>query len=284
MGETRVSVMRRYISLDRLLGSVNRRSYLSGLGVVALSGCLGTGPGSIRMGSNDPLHLEIKSVDTQRVSLRVNDLGEEHPAGDHEVVDLEELDEMYHDPIREAAETRGLYGVEDPSEGLTEAFGDTEILRMDGTYYWVGVGDSTGVEVAFDAELADDRASDGDLGVLALSLENRGERTVEVGSGAPAPFGVLSVHQKGEPDDESHLLWTDAYEESDHVQTTGRSVTTVQDIGKITEVDPGARVEREYEIGPAGFTDGQYELADSVTVDDRENGGSLAYTVRIRVE
>ncbi len=263
---------------------MDRRTYLSGLGAAALVGCLGTEPGSVRTGSAEPLRLKIESVATHRLSLRVNDLGDEAPAGEGDVVDIEELDEKHHETIREAAETRGLYGVEDPPEGLTEAFEDTEFLRIDGTYYWVGVGDSSDVDVAFDAELVDESGSDGDPAVLSLSLENRGERTVEIGSGAPAPFGVLSIHPAGEPDGESHLLWTGEYEESDHVRTVGRSVTAVQDIGKVTDLDPGERIVREYEIDPAGFTEGRYELTDSVGVDDGENGGSLAYTVNVRVQ
>ncbi|WP_331236019.1 hypothetical protein [Natronorarus salvus] len=262
---------------------MDRRAYLSGLSAAALAGCLATGPGSTLSGPSEPLRLAIESVATQRLSLRINDLGEDPPTAEEEVVGIAEIDEAYHDTIRTAAETRGLHGVENPPEGLAEAFDGHEFLSIDDTYYWVAVSDSSGVEVSFDAELVDDLASDHDPGVLSLSLENRGERTVEIGSGAPAPFGVLSIHPEGEPDGESYLLWTSEYEESDHVRTVGRSVRTVQDIGVITDLDPDDRVEHEYEIDPAGLVEGSYELTGSVGVGDGESGGSLPYTVRIQV-
>ncbi len=196
------------------------------------------------------------------------------------------MDGAYHEPIREAAEVRGLYGVDEPPTGLVEALEGIEFLSIDDAHHWIGVSDSSDVDVTFDAELADDRASDGDPVVLVLSLENRGERTVEVGSGAPAPFGVLPLYPEGRTGDpaEGLLLWTDAYEESDHVQTSGRSVNGVDDVTELTDLDRDEYAAREYEVDADGLAEGSYELVNSVTVDDGEHGGELPFTVRLRAE
>jgi len=98
-----------------------------------------------------------------------------------------------------------------------------------------------------------------------------------------ASFPLYPEGRTGDPA-EGLLLWTDAYEESDHVQTSGRSVNGVDDVTELTDLDRDEYAAREYEVDADGLAEGSYELVNSVTVDDGEHGGELPFTVRLRAE
>lgn len=204
---------------------------------------------------------------------------------DGPVIDVEEMDAEHREPVREAAATSGLHGVDDPPDGLPAVVEEHRYVSVEGTYYAAYADDSSDVDAEFDATLVDDGAGQDSPARLSLQVENTGEERLTVSSGAPGPFGVQYVHPRADPDSRV-LLWTDEYEESNHVGTSGRSVTGVNDIGITTEVAPGDTASRTFEMSATDLTTGTYELDDSVglAVGENPGGGSRPYTVVLSVE
>lgn len=210
------------------------------------------------------------------------------PAADSEVhdgpvIDVTDMDGEHREPVRAAAATTGIYGVDDPPEGLAEVIENHKYVTIDGTYYIAYANDSSAVDVAFDATLPDETASPDSPAELTLVLRNTGDETLGVTSGAPGPFGIQYMHPRGDPATRV-LLWTDDYEESGHVQTDGRAVVGHTDVGIRTDVAPGEAARQTFEIASADLATGAYELADSIGVGESRGGGPLPYSVGITVE
>jgi hypothetical protein len=198
---------------------------------------------------------------------------------DGSVWDAEDAPSDVREVLREATEASGVYSLDDPPEGLLTGLDEHDYVYLGGRFYTTYIENREPLPVTLDAT-----AGGGEDGpTLRLSLRNDADGAVSVTSGAPAPFGVLSL-RAGDGDRRS-LLWTDAYEESDHVHTEGRSVTAVNSIGLVTEVEAGGSVSRTFQVAP-DIGPGEYVLDDTIGVDppgDRESG-TLDYTVRVRVE
>lgn len=181
--------------------------------------------------------------------------------------------------LQAAGEGSGLYSLDDPPEGLLAGLDEHDYVYLDGRFYTTYIENREPLPVTLNAT-----ASDGEGGPrLRLSLRNDADAAVSVTSGAPAPFGVLSL--SAADGDRRSLLWTDAYEESGHLHTEGRSVTAVNSIGLATEVEAGGAVSRTFQVSP-DIESGEYVLDDNVGVrgPNEGEGGTLDYTVRVRVE
>ncbi len=112
-----------------------------------------------------------------------------------------------------------------------------------------------------------------------LQLTNTGEETVQVFSGAPAPYGVLRVDDPEAPGG-SRLLWSESYRESGHVNV-GPHGLAVHSIGLTTELEPGETLAETYE---AAYPEGTYQVQDSITIERRRGDDvTLPYTVDIKV-
>ncbi|MFC4405931.1 hypothetical protein [Haloarchaeobius iranensis] len=181
--------------------------------------------------------------------------------------------------LREAGEASGVYSLDDPPEGLLAGLDEHDYVYLDGRFYTTYIENREPLPVTLDATA--DEGKDGPT--LRLALRNDADGAVSVTSGAPAPFGVLSL--RAADGDRRSLLWTDAYEESDHVHTEGRSVTAVNSIGLATEIEADGTVSRTFQVAP-DIESGEYVLDDSVGVSAPSEGeeGTLDYTVRVRVE
>lgn len=135
----------------------------------------------------------------------------------------------------------------------------------------------THLPLTFEATLVDDSVRPFDPDRIELSITNTADERIGVSSGAPGPFGVLRAESSS--GDDQVTLWSDAYDESDHVHTTGRRVQAVNDIGIVTELVPGETQTQTYEIGrwrlPRACMRSTDRLVSSSTRSTtRETGGS----------
>lgn len=202
---------------------------------------------------------------------------------DRAVWDVSGAPEATRELVGEAGATGGVYAFDDPPAGFVERLRDSDYVYLDGTFYTAYVEKDGPLPVTPTAAFTDP-ALDGDGARFRLALHNDADAVVTVDSGAPPPFGVLRFHPAGDPD-ASHLLWTDAYEENDHVHTEGREVVAVNDIGLSTTVAPGEAAAREFVVDGSGLSPGEYVLADEVGVSVRGgDGGTFPYRVRFRYE
>ena len=182
--------------------------------------------------------------------------------------------------VRAAGNASGTYGFGDAPAGFIENLDAHEYVYLDGTFYTTYVEKRNPLPVSVSAAFADATKANG--GKLRLTLRNDGESEVKLTSGAPKPFGVLHFRPKGDGDEENRRpLWTDAYEQSQYVNTDGREVKSILAIGLVTKLGPGEETSRTFEI-PADLPSGEYVVEDSLGVD-AENGGTLRYRVTFRV-
>ena len=79
--------------------------------------------------------------------------------------------------------------------------------------------------------------------VIELIAKNGTESEIEYGTGAPSPFGALY-----DPDSPEAILWTEKYVESQHVETDGRRITGMNDIGISVRLSPGESRSETYEF------------------------------------
>lgn len=132
------------------------------------------------------------------------------------------------------------------------------------------VDEGAPVDVSFD--VAGD-AIDGDRAVtFTLAVTNRSDEALVLPTGAPEPFGVLWLRG----DDRSIVAWTDAYEESGHVHTTGhRGIVGVAGVGLRTTIPPAGTVEETYALSTEthGLQPGTYELSETYAVRPAGDGG-----------
>jgi hypothetical protein len=148
--------------------------------------------------------------------------------------------------VREAGATEGLYPIDDPPAELLEKLDAHQYVTLNGTFYTTYVEKRSSLPVSMSASFPDDEL-DEDGARIQLTLHNESDERIQVESGAPPPFGVFSYHPVGEPD-AGELLWTDAYEESEHVRTDGQEIRSMNSIGLSTPVDAGGTAERTFTI------------------------------------
>jgi hypothetical protein len=133
------------------------------------------------------------------------------------------------------------------------------------------------------AKIRNEYSPDG-AGRFELTLTNTADETVEVFSGAPAPFGVLYAEEVGDDSGSRRLLWSDAYAESDYVNFYPHGLV-LEDIGLTTEIPPS---ESETETYDVAFPPGEYRVDGSVDVSRSDgegygDGETYPYTVVIEV-
>jgi hypothetical protein len=130
------------------------------------------------------------------------------------------------------------------------------------------------------AEIRDEYSPD-DAARFELSLTNTADETLEIVTGAPAPFGVLRAEAVGDDSGSPRLLWSDAYTESDHVSFYRRGLVP-DDIGEITEMGAGETLTQAYEVA---FPPGEYHVDGSIEVPrpDAEEDDKYSYTVFVEV-
>ncbi|MCU4974007.1 PQQ-like beta-propeller repeat protein [Halobacteria archaeon AArc-m2/3/4] len=137
----------------------------------------------------------------------------------------------------------------------------------------VTVDEDAPVDVSFAIE-GDcvDRDEDEDGAVsITLAVRNDGDETLRFTTGAPEPFGILSLRS----DERRIVPWTSAYEESGHVHDTPhRGITGVNSIALSTEIPPGETVSETYTISDEthGIQPGTYELSIAKTLFPGDRG------------
>jgi hypothetical protein len=180
-----------------------------------------------------------------------------------------------------AGERQGVYAFDDAPDGLLDAVREHDYVYHNGTFYaaYVEKDDPVPVEVFANAVASED----GDSGSprLRIGVRNTGSELVSVMSGAPRPLGVLTYAPVDDASaDDGGTLWTDAYEESDHVHVQDGEVGAVNAIGLVTEYAPGE--ERTDTYGVRGDpSPGTYRVRGSLGVDS--SGETLPYEVRFTV-
>jgi hypothetical protein len=179
-----------------------------------------------------------------------------------------EAPEAVRDLVRRAGRAQGTYGFDRAPEGFLEKLRDHEYVHLDGTFYTTYVEKRESVPLAASAEFADGR--------LELSVRNESDAQLRLNTGAPRPFGVVQCHPERDSET-SHLLWTDAYEESGHVQTDGREIEAVDSIGLSVSLAPGESASETYEV-PAHLSPGEYVVPLSLGVS-REDSATVQYRV-----
>lgn len=122
--------------------------------------------------------------------------------------------------------------------------------------------------------------------VFEVSMTNESSESVQYHSGAPEPFGVLSLRDE----DISTWIhpWNDAYAASNHVTTTeSRGVGPVASIALSVELDPGETVEERYTLSTAThrIRPGSYEgTVITEVAHDREAEESWRVAADLTVE
>ncbi|WP_327053628.1 hypothetical protein [Halomicrococcus gelatinilyticus] len=179
--------------------------------------------------------------------------------------------------VRAAGRESGVYSLADPPSGLFEKLDAHEYVHLDGTFYTTYVEGRGALPVSLSASVPDATLGADDDARLRLAVRNESHGEIEVNSGAPVPFGLLDFHPEG--GDEHYVLWSDAYEESDYVQTDGHDVKMVADIGLVTTVAAGETTGRTFEIEQSDLPTGRYVIESSVGVSVGEEGGTLPFRV-----
>ncbi|WP_115864355.1 hypothetical protein [Halorussus litoreus] len=207
-----------------------------------------------------------------------------------DVWQVAEADAEVRELVRAAGNASGAYGFDSAPAGLFEKLENHRYAYLDGAFYTTYVEATESAPVSLSAEVAGE-SGDGSSesgegagesgGKLRLALENDADSELEISTGAPRPFGVLHAAPVGESD-ENHLLWTDAYAESDHVHTEGREVEAINAIGLIVTLAPGETAGESFEVPTGEMASGEYVVDVSVGVEGGENGGDSS-TARYRV-
>ncbi|WP_135825881.1 hypothetical protein [Halorussus ruber] len=188
--------------------------------------------------------------------------------------------------VRRAGSVRGAHGFDRAPSGLLDALQSHEYVLLDGTFYTSYVESRGSPPISVAAEFRDGR--------LRLAARNRGDSARRLSSGAPRPFGVVRCRATettgepaGNPDRDSrlrdpHLLWTDAYAESDRVRTEGREVELASDVALVSTLAPGESVAETYAV--PDLPPGEYAVEGSLGVARASKGDDAgSSTVRYRV-
>ena len=140
--------------------------------------------------------------------------------------------------------------------------------------------------------IEDEQVAPGDPAILSISVTNEGSDAYGLMSGAPAPFGILRATKTGS--DRELTLWSDAYDESTHVSTMAEVIVGVNDIGIVTEFEPGDSRSSRYELRRRSLVEGpgtylvtaRYGvelLAETGDEEERTAYGPLLYELRLSV-
>jgi len=138
-----------------------------------------------------------------------------------------------------------------------------------GSKWDITVDEDAPIDVSFDIE--GDRVSADESVTITLSVTNEGAETLQMTTGAPKPFGILSLRN----DEHNITAWTDAYEESGYVQTSPhRGIGFVYTIGLVTSIAPDETVSETYTISDEthGIQPGTYEFTIGKTLSQGEFG------------
>ncbi|MDZ7746055.1 MAG: hypothetical protein U5K28_05910 [Halobacteriales archaeon] len=127
---------------------------------------------------------------------------------------------------------------------------------------------------------------------LRVTVHNKVDDPVILGSGPPAPFGVLRYRPRDRQADPgrviARLLWSPAYRESDMVTTDGHDVTGSMSPILRTPIEPDGMVSRTFTVTdspPPGRYVATVDLGYTVgTEGDDRPSGTAACEVGFRVE
>lgn len=176
-----------------------------------------------------------------------------------------------------------------PESSETSEQTDSSVSDTTMTDFKSEVDSPDSAKLEFTANLDDSTITGEDPAVIKIAVQNIGDTTIELSSGAPAPFGVLTAES---PAENGTPLWSDAYEESDHVDITSEGLA-VEDIGLVTTLDQDERVEEFYELRRSWpdtqqeipFQSGAYKIENELTYYLEENEEkNLQYTLQWSVE
>lgn len=197
---------------------------------------------------------------------------------DRPVWDATDESERVRAAVRAAGETEGVYA-DDLPERLLDAVADHQYVYLDGTFYFAGLERRGALPARVEATVVESALPEPRV---RIAVHNDADHEVELSTGAPTPFGVVELTGEGGGE---HLLWTEAYRESEHVFTEGRRVTGGEDIGLTVPVPPGERVSETYTV-LGDLSAGEYALRDDVGVETgaEGQGGTLPIRVFFRVE
>ena len=277
---------------DGLEGFLNRTDYIG----------VPTGDNPTR--SDKYVELEVSHEDPgEPYEIRARRLDDENLFG-VEVTPVEELDDSFERIVRFAAGHPEGYRSEELPDGYEDILAPPDAGEEEMTYYLVDdeahapylrqpdYGDIP-VELGVDvSEGKSEREKESEVVELDLTVTNTSDGKVEVSSGAPPPFGVLSADLVENPEadeaakefGEKGVLWSVAYDESEHVSVTERGIM-VNSIAVITEVEAGGSESTTYEVGD-GFERGTHEVRESITVEGKGllSGGRKSYPYSLVVE
>lgn len=121
---------------------------------------------------------------------------------------------------------------------------------------------------SFTIDVTGDTIDSDEQVTIDLAVTNESDEELTIESGAPAPFGVVTL-QGTDGTDGRLTAWTDAYEESHHVHTVPhRGVTLVNSIGLARPIAPGETVRETYTLSTEthGIQPGSYVYSDGFRI------------------
>ena len=122
----------------------------------------------------------------------------------------------------------------------------------------------SGAPLEIEADILDGTASPFDPATVVLGLRNTGDDDLVVTGGPPAPFGIVRL--KGTAGE--ILLWSEAYEASEHLRTIGgTSVRQANDVAIETVIPPGELVTERYALRWRNLETGDYTLSEPPHVE-----------------
>lgn len=226
---------------------------------------------------------------------------EETRTGEEQVVrDVSEIEDS---AVRDAIETAiddGAWRSNELPEGLAELVECVDFFTgvTTGTYTHVGLtlhrpDPDAPPAIEFDASVVDSTVEAGDPGGVELALTNASSTSRQVFSGTVPPFGM--VFAEATERNARFLLWRPYGNEGCvNFQDDGSWIKC--DIGKVTELEPGETVAREYEVLPSTTTNqpgltvppgpGRYRIADAVTHHEEMGApeSELSFAVEFTLE
>lgn len=137
--------------------------------------------------------------------------------------------------------------------------------------------------VDLEVDLVDPYVTPASPARIDAKLANGSDDPVEVGSGAPSPFGVVWLSPADDGD--AVTLWTDAYEGNAHVGTDGKHVTEVEDVGVVEELAAGESVSRTFELHAETpyLESGTYEGEIGCRVESGDRSGEATADLTLEV-
>lgn len=146
------------------------------------------------------------------------------------------------------------------------------------------VDDESSAELT--VELVDPSIAPDSPAEIEATVTNTADEAIRVSSGAPWPFGVVWAESA---DDAAPItLWSDAYAESDYVDTDGKHVEGVDAVGLVEALDARESITRAFEIHAETphFEVGTYNasIACGVEPEGSDESGGLEVDLVVIVE